>query len=160
MKPILSFLVAAMLVAPVALATEIVVSYSEDFAEMLEDEYGEREGEYLARTLRKDIEQALASRGVDASRIEVIINEAKPNKPTFEQLGDTPSLDYYRSISLGGMDVSARAFDAAGELIAATDYEWFEYDIRRTFNAGTWWDAQRASDRFSRRLAKDIEEAG
>ena len=52
-------LIAAMLGAllmPVANAANIDVSYSDDFQEKLEDDYGPKEGEKLAEDIRDDIE--------------------------------------------------------------------------------------------------------
>jgi hypothetical protein len=147
---------AALLAAPLASAAELNISYSEEFAEALEDDYGLREGEWLAKTVRKDLEQALERNGADVARIEVVINDARPNRPTFKQLGDKPGLDMIRSISIGGMDLSAEAYDGAGNLVTEFQYDWYENDIRDVIGASTWWDAGRASDRFSRKLAKQL----
>ena len=141
-----------------AQANTIEVSYSEDFAEMLEDEYGVREGERLSKDIVEDIEQAFAKHGVEAVRVTVVIEDAKPNRPTFEQLSARPGLDAIRSVSLGGMDLSGTAFDADGEVLAEVQYDWFENDIRNARTASTWWDARRASDRFARRLAEAVTE--
>ncbi len=150
---------AGLLMAPIAAAADVTVNYSEDFAEALEDNYGVREGERLTRTIRKDLEQALERRGVDVARIEVTINDAKPNRPTIQQASDRPGLDMIRSISIGGMDLSARAFDGEGNLVAELQYDWYENSIRDVIGASTWWDAGRASDRFSRKLAKQLSAA-
>ena len=139
-------------------ATTIEVTYSEDFAEMLEDEYGVREGEMLSKEIVEDIEEAFTKRGVEAVRVTVIIEDAKPNRPTFEQLSARPGLDPIRSVSLGGMDLSGTVFDAEGEVVAEVQYDWFENDIRNARAVSTWWDARRASDRFARRLAEAASE--
>ena len=151
---------AALLAAPLAAAADISVSYSEDFAEALEEDYGTREGERLTKTVRTDLEQALERRGVDVARIEVVIHDAKPNRPTMQQASDKPGLDMIRSVSIGGMDLSAKAFDGEGNLVAEMQYDWYQNNIRDVIGASTWWDAGRASDRFSRKLARKLPAAG
>lgn len=152
--------VAALLAAPLASATVIEVSYSEEFAETLEEDYGEREGVFLIGKIQDHLDFELDKAGLDPERIEVTINNAKPNRPTFKQLGDQPGLDYMRSISIGGMDLSATIFDAAGNEIAAVQYDWFESDIRQVAPAGTWSDARRASRRFAREVVEALSESG
>lgn len=151
---------AALGIASVAAATPITVGYSEDFAEKLVDDYGEREGARLSDEVIKDVTREFERQGVDVARVEVTIIDAKPNRPTFEQLSARPGLDAIRSISIGGMDLHGKAFDASGELIAETQYDWFENDITLARGAGTWTDANRASNRFARRFAEDISESG
>lgn len=151
---------AALFLAPIASAADVTVKYSDDFAEALEEDYGTREGERLTKTIRKDLEQALDRRGVDVARIEVTIHDAKPNRPTFQQASDRPGLDMFRSISIGGMDLSGKAYDDAGHLVADLQYDWYETSIRDVVGASTWWDAGRASDRFSRKLAKQLSGTG
>lgn len=137
-------------------ATTIEVTYSEDFAEKLEDDYGVREGETLSKEIVEDIEQQFDRHGLDPARVAVVIEDAKPNRPTMEQLSRRPGLDPFRSISLGGMDLTGTVFDAEGNVLAEVQYDWFERDLRDVQTASTWWDARRASDRFSRRLAEAL----
>ncbi len=146
---------AALALAPLACATEINVAFSEDFTEELADNYGTREGAYLSDRIRQSLTRAMDKAGLDPARIDVVIEDAKPNKPTFKQLGDEPGLSYGDSVSIGGLDVQARVFDASGAEISSLDYDWYETDIS---NAGltTWSDARRASDRFARKLARHL----
>lgn len=147
----------ALLAAPAAYAAEISVSYDPEFAEELTEDYGEREGEYLADEIRKDISRELEKAGVDVARIDVTIIDAKPNKPTFKQLGDTPGLDFGASKSIGGMKLSAAMFNEDGSAAGELTYDWYETSIR---NAGltTWGDAGRASNKFAHKLAKQLKE--
>ncbi|MFN7055613.1 hypothetical protein [Hyphomonas sp.] len=144
-----------MAAAPFAAATEIAVSYSPEFTEKLEKDYGLREGEVLSSRVERDLTRQLQRRGVDVSRIEVTILDARPSRPTFKQAGDQPGLDMFRSVSTGGMKLKAVAFDASGAPIGDLEYRWFENDIT---NAGltTWQDAGRASDRFARRFVQSL----
>lgn len=138
-----------------AFAAEIEVTYAPEFAEALEDDLGAREGDYLAKEIREDLDRELAKAGVDVAKIEVTILKAKPSKPTFQQLGDRPGLDYSQSVSLGGMKMSAEAFDVDGNSLSSLEYGWFENyleDVALT----TWTDAKRASDKFARKLVKEL----
>ncbi|MBR9834527.1 MAG: hypothetical protein GYB42_04935 [Alphaproteobacteria bacterium] len=157
MKSLIYGLVAVALV-PVASAVEISVSYSDDFAEKLSEDYGEKEGTYLSEAVSEDLRSALALAGVKTKvdRVDVVIIDAQPNHPTMEQARQKPGLDMLRSRSLGGMKLQGTAFDADGNVIGTKEYGWFENDIRDVFGAGTWTDAKRASNRFSRKLAEDI----
>jgi hypothetical protein len=153
------FLAAALLVAvaaPVAAAAEINVAYGDKFAEKLTDDYGEREGVYLSDRVREDLERALTKSGVDVARIDVTILDAKPSRPTFKQGGDEPGLDMHRSVSVGGMKLSAVTYDAAGNASEPFEYKWFETDIRQA-GLTTWHDARRASSRFASRYAKSLD---
>ncbi len=145
----------ALALAPLASALEIKVSYSEAFQEKLAEDYGEREGDVLSARVQRSLERALGANAGQVARIDVVIEKAKPSKPTFKQLGDEPGLDFGLSVSAGGMGLAAVAYDASGAKIAELDYDWFETDIR---NPGltTWSDANRASDRFARKFAKKI----
>ncbi len=148
--------IAALALLPVATAAEVNVSYSESFAEELADNYGDREGAVLAREITEDLDRAFAKAGIDPARVDVTIIDAKPNRPTFGQLRQTPGLDMYASRSIGGMKLQATAYDGDGNLIGSKEYGWFENDIRQVIGATTWTDAKRASDRFARKFAKDL----
>lgn len=150
---------AALMIAPNALATDVTVGYSEDFQEALEDDYGVKEGTYLAKNIEEDLMREFDKAGLDVDRVEVTIERAVPNKPTMKQLGDTPGLDYGGSISIGGMKMSATAFDASGAEMGSLTYDWFETDIRYA-GLSTWHDAKRASDRFARKFAKKLAHSG
>lgn len=144
---------AALMMAPFAQAADIKVAFSDDFAETLADDYGTREGEYLTRRLTKEIEQAFGDRLDQIGTITLIIDEAKPNRPTFKQLGDTPGLSM-QSISIGGADVSGTVTDLSGNVIADLQYDDYETDIRQVVGSATWTDANRTFDRFARKLSK------
>ena len=102
------------------------------------------------------MERAFAKAGVDPFRVDVEIVNAKPNRPTFEQLGAEPGLDAMRSISIGGMSLIGTAYDAEGNVIATQEYEWYENNIRDVIGSATWTDANRASRRFAKKFAKTL----
>ncbi|MEM9054781.1 MAG: hypothetical protein AAGB16_05600 [Pseudomonadota bacterium] len=142
--------------APLAGATAVNVSYSEDFAEKLSDDYGDREGVKLSEEITEDLIREFEKQGLSVARVDVMIVDAKPNRPTFKQLGDRPGLDPIRSISIGGMSLEGTAYDAEGNVLGTKEYDWFENDLRDAIGSGTWTDARRASDRFARKFATDL----
>ncbi|MEO1660017.1 MAG: hypothetical protein AAFR51_03440 [Pseudomonadota bacterium] len=148
--------IGALAFLPVAAATEVAVSFSEDFAEDLADDYGEREGERLMEDITEDLVQAFERAGVEPARVDVTIVNAKPNRPTMNQLSKEPGLDPIRSISIGGMKLTGTAYDASGNVLASQEYGWFENDIRDVIGSSTWTDANRASRRFATRFAKQL----
>ena len=154
----LTLIAAAFSLASLAHAVEFEVSYSEDFAEVLEEDYGTREGEYLSEEVIEDLTREFKRASIDPARVEVVIENAKPNRPTFKQLGDRPGLDFSRSISIGGMDLSATAYNEAGETLKEFEYGWFENDLRFAAGSSTWSDANRASRRFARKFAEELQE--
>lgn len=142
-----------------AAATEIAVTYSDDFAEELTENYGEREGERLTEEILEDLERAFEKAGVEPAKVDVTIVNAKPNRPTFEQMHAKPGLDPIRSISIGGMELTGTVYDSDGNVLVTQDYGWFENNIRDVVGSGTWTDANRASRRFATRLAKQLSDS-
>lgn len=155
MKRIAPLAFAALIAGPLAHAGDINVTYGAEFQEELEDNYGMKEGEYLAREIKEDIQRELDKRGIDVASVTVEILDAKPNKPTMQQMSNEPSLDYGRSKSIGGMKMKAAAFDADGNLLGEMDYKWFENDIRFA-GLTTWADANTASRRFAKKFVESL----
>lgn len=143
------------MVAP-ASAVTVEVSQSAEFQEKLVDDYGEREAEILAASLERRIEAAFQREGINAERVSVTIEDAKPNRPTFQQLSDRIGLDPIRSKSIGGAKVRGVAYDASGAQIGELTYDWYESDITMVVGVSTWHDANWAFDRFARKFAKSI----
>lgn len=125
------------------------ISFSPAFQKALADDYGSREGERLAAEVRKRLERDLA--GVEApapTRVDVEIVDAKPNRPTMQQMTDTPGLSM-ASIGIGGASLRATLRDASGAEQRTVSYDWYENDIRDVMAASTWTDADRAIRWFS-----------
>ncbi len=156
-KTLLSLACAAWLTGQ-ANAVEIVSSLSDDLTEQLQEDYGVREEAILLRKLEAQVRSRLAKKNIEIASLELVLEDAAPTKPTFKQMSDKPGLDYMRSISLGGARITARAFDEDGALIHETTYKWFENDITMAVGAGTWTDANRAFNRFSFRLVRELSE--
>lgn len=142
-------------VAPVALtasasAPSVTFTYAADFETKLAKTYGAREKAGLERTVSRALARQLGGR---AARVEVVIEDAVPNRPTLQQMSRTPGLSY-QSFGIGGASASGKAFDAAGNQIGQASYDWYSNDIRWAWTQWTWGDADRALTRFATELAK------
>ena len=146
---------AALMVATGALAAPAAVSVtlSPELQTKAESTYGLRDVNQLAEELRSDAERALAKTGAYAdARVELVIADVIPNRPTFKQLGDKPGLSF-ESFGVGGAAFTGRIVAADGSETPLA-YKWYESDIRDADGHSTWWDAEWAIDRFARRLAR------
>ena len=148
--------VAALALAMPASALTVEATVSTEFQKKLDDDIGAREARVLTNILTRKVTDAFTARGVQAERVVVTIEDARPNRPTMEQVSNKPGLDSMRSISIGGARVKGIAYDASGKQIGAFDYDWYETDLRNTIGSTTWSDARTAFDRFSRRFADQL----
>lgn len=141
--------------APVTLAP---ISFSAEFQEELTDDLGAREGEYLRDSIVRAVSAELAERGASVSddaplTIEISIIDAAPNRPTFQQLSDQPSLDAMRSISIGGAELHAVLRGPSGVLeeVNVRRYNHSLADLNGA--ASTWTEARNAIRVFANRVA-------
>lgn len=141
------------LAAAPASALTVEAKVSPEFQAKLEDDYGVREARILTNALVSKVEGAFTRQGVKAERVVVTIEDAKPNRPTMQQISATPGLDPMRSISIGGARVTGTAYDAAGTAIGTLEYDWYETDLSNAVGSTTWSDARWSFDRFARRFA-------
>lgn len=142
----------SLLVSPVlADSLQVNVTYGGKAEKAIEKTYGERERATLGNMLTRNLTREL---GTQAARVEVVVNDVVPNRPTFKQLGDRPGLSF-QSYGIGGADISGKAYDRAGNLLGQVNYDWYG-DILWANTAWTWSDADRAMYQFSRRLAAAV----
>jgi hypothetical protein len=116
------------------------------------DDLGPREFEILASELQRSVERRLPPRP-GGGTLSLVIEDAKPNRPTAQQLGNTPGLSL-ESFGVGGAKISGAYVDPAGQSTPIA-YSWWESDIRWARYGSTWHDAEDAFDRLADRLAKD-----
>src|SRR5690349_13650589 len=109
-----------------ASALTVETKFSADFQKKLDKEYGAREAKTLTDTLVRKIEAAFAKQGVKADKVVVTIEDARPNRPTIQQVADKPGLDAIRSISLGGAELTGIAYDASGKELGQLNHQWYE----------------------------------
>jgi len=149
-------LLASALTASTALAAPAAVSVTigPELQEKAEKTYGVRDVQRLADELREDVEKALVRSGAHQdARVELVLTDAKPNRPTFKQLTDTPGLSM-ESFGIGGAAIEGRVVAADGA-VTPVAYRWYETDIRQAYGDCIWSDAERSFDRFAARLARN-----
>jgi hypothetical protein len=149
----LSVLLAAGASTALAAPATVTVTVGEKMQEKAVETYGVAEVDRLAAELRREVEAALARTGAYTdSRIELILVDAVPNRPTFKQLGEVDGLSS-RSFGIGGAEIEGRAVSPDGT-VTTLHYKWYETDIERAATAWTWADTAWAFDRFAYRLAR------
>lgn len=139
-------------VEPLA-TTSVEVKLSPELQKKAADDYGVRDVQRLADDLKKNVERELDRTGVLAGgRVELTLVDARPNRPTFKQLGDRPGLSF-ESFGTGGATIEGQAISVDGQ-VTPVRYRWYESDIRQARGASTWSDAERAIDRFAFQLGR------
>ena len=129
----------------------ITVTLGPDLQEKAE-ELGERDVRDQADRLAEVVRRALArSGGLDGARIDLVLTDLKPNRPTFRQMADQPGLDGHRSISIGGAAIEGRITTADGQVLPVS-YDWYSNNIAEVRGFSTWQDAGRAYQRLAGRL--------
>jgi len=133
--------------AAVAQTPSVTVAIGPELQEKA-DKYGQRELDFLAEDLRKSVSRRLAG---DAGRLELVLVDATPNRPTFEELSDRPGLSLM-SYGVGGATIEGVYIAPDGSRVPVS-YRWYENDIRWARNRTTWGDAEDAFDKLANRLA-------
>lgn len=105
----------------------------------------DRLGEIVSRAIAADPDLA-------GARVELVLTDLRPNRPTLEQVRDRPGLDPFRSISIGGAAIEGRIVTADGQ-VRPVSYERFSTSLSEVHGAGVWDDAERAY----RRLASNLK---
>jgi hypothetical protein len=112
--------------------------------------YGQRELDALAIELQQDVQRALQrSRQLSpqGGELTLELSDAKPNRPTFQQLGDNPGLSA-SSFGIGGAEIRGMLTNADGST-REVRFHWYETDIRQAFYRSVWGDAQSAFSLFA-----------
>lgn len=147
---------ASLAMALPASALTVDAKVSPEFQKKLDDDIGAREATTLTEAVTRKVTDVFTARGIQADRVVVTIEDARPNRPTFQQASDKPGLDVMRSISIGGAKVSGVAFDASGKEIGRLDYNWYENDLSNVIGSATWTDARTTFARFANRFADKL----
>ena len=116
------------------------------------DELGERDVREQADRLAEVVRRALAREGrLDGARIDLVLTDLRPNRPTFEQMAHQPGLDFHRSLSIGGAAIEGSITTADGQVLPVR-YDWYSNTIAEVRGHTTWQDADRAYQRLAGRL--------
>ncbi len=116
-------------------------------------ELGPREVQEQADRLAELVGRALARDGdLDGARIELVLTDLRPNRPTFQQMADRPGLDGFRSQSIGGATIEGQITTADGRTLPV-QYDWYSSSLADVRGISTWADADRAYRRLAVNLA-------
>lgn len=139
--------------AALAAPASVTVSIGPELQAEAVKTLGVRDVNELAARLQATVEKRLAnSPAYDGARIELVLSDAKPNRPTFKQMGDKPGLSY-ESFGIGGAKIEGRAIAADGA-VTPIAYKYYESDIRFARWGGTWADAEGTFQRFAYDLGR------
>lgn len=154
MRPlVLAAVLLASASAAVAAPASVSVTVGPELQKTFEESYGVREARVLTDDLRESVERTLAkSTAHDGARIELVLTDVKPNRPTFKQLADTPGLSM-ESFGVGGAALEGRIVAPDGT-VTPVAYRWYETDLRQAYGNWVWSDAEWAFGRFARKLAR------
>jgi hypothetical protein len=128
-------------------ATSVSVSISPALEQRARD-YGQRELTDISRDLQQSVEDAVRhARVAPPVRVDLVIEDAVPNRPTFDQLGRNVGLSL-RSVGLGGARVSGVVTYADGSQRPIRE-QFYETDLREERGVVTWSDADRAFEQVA-----------
>lgn len=111
--------------------------------------YGAQEDDVLSHMLTADVARAAAKGGF--SRLDLVIEYARPNRPTVNQLALNPGLSF-ESLAVGGATISGSVYGADG-VARPLKFSWYQSDFGEERGAGIWYDADRAFQLLSVELA-------
>jgi len=99
----------------------------------------------LARTVTRVLSR---NGGFDGARINLVMTDLKPNRPTMQQTIDRPGLSMFDSVSIGGVAIEGEIITADGQRLPVR-YSRYSTSIADVFGFNTWEEADRAYDRFA-----------
>jgi hypothetical protein len=146
----------AAMAAPVSIAP---VALSTDYQTKVDEEIGDRDSQVLTEFITRTVSRALRRRGGEISenapvRVEILIVDADPNRPTWDELRETPGLSQTLSVSTGGAELQATLRAADGRVLSEVNHRYFTNSLAEIIGSpDTWSDAHRATYRFARKVA-------
>ena len=129
----------------------VTVTIGDDLQERVE-KLGDREVNEQVAQLQTEVQQALSQRYPGASA-ELVLTDLKPNRPTMQQLRDTPGLDPIRSRSVGGAAVEGSIITADGER-RPVEFSYYSPSLRDVYGFGVWQDADKAFERLGSNIER------
>lgn len=134
---------------PTASTPQVTVSVGGDLLKEVE-KLGERDVQRQVDDLARVIERELArdaggeNRWAGA-RVELVLTDLKPNRPTMQQTIDRPGLSMFDSKSIGGASIEGEIVTADGQRLPVR-YERYSTSLADVYGYSTWSDADRAFD--------------
>ena len=111
---------------------------------------GDRDVDQQISDLQAQVSKAL-EQAYPGATADLVLTDLKPNRPTFQQVRDTPGLDPIRSVSVGGAAVEGRIVTADGRTLPV-NFSYYTPSITDVWGFATWQDAQRAFQRLGDRI--------
>lgn len=138
---------------PVPTAPTVTVSIGGDLVKDVA-KLGQREVDQQIGDLVLSVERELARSGaLPGARINLVLTDLKPNRPTFQQAVDRPGLSIIDSRSIGGATIEGEVITAEGERLPVR-YSRYSNSLVDVVGYSTWEDADRAFDRLASNLSR------
>jgi len=115
------------------------------------DDFGASEIDDLRKDLLDEVTHAFAHARYTPARVDLVIEDATPNRPTFAQLSRSTGLSM-RSVGVGGARITGALVGPDGAT-RPIRYQYFETDLREERGATTWSDADRGFMMLASELA-------
>ena len=113
---------------------------------------GDRDVDQQISDLQAQVSKAL-EQAYPGATADLVLTDLKPNRPTFQQVRDTPGLDPIRSVSIGGAAIKGEIVMADG-VTRPVDYSYFTPSINDVWGYSVWRDANRAFERFGDQIER------
>lgn len=139
--------------APAFAAATVEVTVGPALAKKVSS-YGARDIEEIRQWLDDTATRAIERRaGSPVVRADLVLADAVPNRPTFEQLGRNAQLSMLGSVGIGGAKIEGTVTTADGQ-VHPVRYAFYENNIQNEIGATTWYDAERAFMMVSSKIAR------
>lgn len=134
-----------------AQAPQVSVTIGGDLTEQVED-LGERDVNQQIERLQTVVERRLArDNALEGARINLVLTDLRPNRPTWRQAANKPGLSIMDSISIGGAAIEGEVITADGRHLPVR-YSRFSSTLADVRGFTTWQDADRAYGRLADNL--------
>jgi len=115
---------------------------------------GERDVREQREDLANTVTRALARSGAyPGARVNLVMTDLKPNRPTIQQTVDRPGLSMIDSISIGGVAIEGEIITADGQHLPVS-FSRYSTSIADVHGFNTWEEASRAYDRFADNIVR------
>lgn len=106
--------------------------------------------EELAQTVGRALNRAGAYPG---ARVNLVLTDLQPNRPTVQQTVDRPGLSMLDSVSIGGATIEGEIVTADGQRLPV-HYSRYSTSIADVHGFNTWEEADRAYNDFASNLVR------
>lgn len=144
-------LAAALAGSAVAQTPQVTVRVGGDLTEEVRG-LGQRDVDQQVARLQSVLERRLASdEALAGARINLVLTDLKPNRPTFTQANDRPGLSMIHSRSIGGAAIEGEIVTADGQRLPVR-YSNYSTSIQEVRGHTTWQDAENTYSRLASRI--------